>query len=551
MDTTQHVALPGSRRIPLPGAKALGPVNPNRVVELLIKVRRKTEIGELDSRPEPTPRDRVGNTYGADPKDIDRVVQSLKKYGFEVTSTNAAARSVVVAGSAADIEKTFKVSLFNYAHPDGNYRGRVGDVYIPAELQGIVVGVFGFDNRRVAHRRRHAGGQAVSFRRDMSSIPSSWYLPADLARRYSYPEGDGAGQTIGILEFGGGYFPADLQNFCNLAKISMPQVETVSVDGTLTNAADGAEGEVMLDIEVIAGICPKSTIVAYFSSFSERGWVQALDAAIHGTTYKPTVLSVSWGWAEDMDVWTEQAMTQTNESLKDAALAGITVCVAAGDDGSSDAIIADGMAHADFPASSPYVLAVGGTSIPRKDGPPPDIVWFEGNGLREPDNQDSGSSGGGVSSVFARPSWQQTVTIPSVNPNGIVGRCLPDLAANADWTASPYLLCVDNGIEPNGGTSAAAPLVAALIALINANAPAGSTVGYLTPLLYEAGAGGKPLGASVCTDIVSGQNATAKIGGYAAQSGYDAVSGWGTPIGTKLLGALFAKAEPTKTLADA
>ena len=222
-------------------------------------------------------------------------------------------------------------------------------------------------------------------------------------------------------------------------------------------------------------------------------------------------------------------MTQMNETFKEAALLGITICIAAGDDGSSDADM-DGHAHADFPASSPYVLAVGGTTIPTKGGTGPDIVWEEGDGLRA-DN--GGSTGGGVSAKFDRPPWQEGITIASVNPGAIVGRCVPDVAANADWNASPYLLVVDGKAQGNGGTSAASPLWASLVTLVNQARGAGKRIGYLTPLLYQGGAG-----SAGCTDITSGDNVTAAVGGYRAGSGYDAVSGWGTPNGKQLLAAL-------------
>ena len=217
----------------------------------------------------------------------------------------------------------------------------------------------------------------------------------------------------------------------------------------------------------------------------------------------------------------------------EAAHLGITVCIAAGDDGSSDADMRDGHAHVDFPGSSPYVLSVGGTTIPKKGGTQVDIVWFEGDGLRA---KNGGSTGGGVSTVFPRPSWQSGITINSVNPKAIAGRCVPDLSANADWNASPYLLVVDGGSQPNGGTSAATPLMAALIALINAKLPAGTRVGYLTPVLYgKDKTGTKIVGSMVCTDVVSGDNTTAKAGGYSAGPGFDAASGWGTPNGAALL----------------
>jgi kumamolisin len=188
------------------------------------------------------------------------------------------------------MEKVFQVKLFEYEYPEGNYRGRVGDVFIPSALKGIVTGVFGLDERRVARRRRHLDSRRKT-PKDQSSVPNSWYLPKELGTRYNFPPGDGAGQTVGLLEFGGGYFADDLQQFCKLAGISQPTIVPVSVDGTSTRARDGAEGEVMLDIEVVAGVCPKSTIAVYFAHWGERGWVKALDAAVHDTKNNPTVLS--------------------------------------------------------------------------------------------------------------------------------------------------------------------------------------------------------------------------------------------------------------------
>jgi kumamolisin len=259
----------------------------------------------------------------------------------------------------------------------------------------------------------------------------------------------------------------------------------------------------------------------------------------------PGVVSISWGSPEDDgQTWTTQAIDHINEAFQEAALLGITICIAAGDDGSSDGAT-DGMAHPDFPSTIPFVLAVGGTTIPVRDGTGPDIVWFEGTGVRDQSFQD-GSSGGGVSQHFPRPTWLNAIDIKSVNPGMFVGRIYPDLAANADWYASPYLLVVNGGSEPIGGTSAASPVVAALLTLINASRPAGHRLGYVTPVLYQTvgtGASAATVGALGCTDVVEENNITAHAGGYSAGAGYDAVSGWGTPDGVKLAAAL-ARALP-------
>lgn len=531
-----HEVVSGTRRTMLPGARVLGRANAHSKIEVTLKLRRMKELPELKGRPSKVMTREQLAAYGASQENIDKVTSVLSKFGLTVVRANPASRSIRLAGTVEDMEKAFQVKLFNYAHESGNYRGRVGDVHVPAELKDIVQGVFGLDNRRVARRRRQPV-RDTGHAKPLTAVPASWYTPAKLATHYDFPSAQGTPQAVGILEFGGGFFEQDLEKFCKLTKGAVPKVKPISTDGTPTSAKDGAEGEVMLDIEIVGGFCPQSTIVVYFADWSEQGWITALDAVTQDKENDPGVVSVSWGYAEDANIWTEQAMTQVNETLKEAAYLGITVCVAAGDDGSSDAIT-DGHAHTDFPSSSPYVLSVGGTTIVSQTGAEGDIVWKEGDGLRA-DN--GGSTGGGVSAVFPRPDWQANVNIQSVNPGAIVGRCIPDVAANADWTASPYLLVVDGKAEPNGGTSAATPLWASLITLINEQRGAGNRIGYLTPLLYQTQSGasaGSTVGTQGCTDVDSGNNTTDAIGGYSAGPGYDAVSGWGTPNGKKLQAAL-------------
>jgi kumamolisin len=531
-----HTPVPGSRRIPLAGARATARANPHTIIEVTLKLRRRKELPATTDAPEiPLTRDALAEQFGASVADIKAVHDTFAKYGLSLVREDAATRTVVLSGTIQAIEAAFDVRLFHYEHPDGDYRGRVGEYSVPSNLAGIVEGVFGLDERRVALRRRRHPVQRLPRVHDVSTkIPSSWYRPAELAKHYNFPtDVAGNNQVVGLLEFGGGYFPDDLKLFCQLAGIKIvPTIKTISVDGTPTNATDGAEGEVMLDVEVVAGVCPQSTIVVYFAHWSERGWLSIVDAVIKDKANDPSVISISWGAPEDTDIWTGAGIRQVEESFKEAALLGITICVAAGDDGSSDGH-SDGHAHVDFPASSEYVLSVGGTTVPSK-GTAQDIVWFEHNGVRPK----GGSTGGGVSAVINRPAWQSAVKITSVNPGALVGRCIPDIAANADWDASPYLLVVDGSAQGNGGTSAASPLIASLVALMSEKL--GKRVGYLTPRLYQGPHAGslETIGEAGCTDVISGNNQTAHAGGYSAGKGYDAVSGWGTPNGARLLDAL-------------
>jgi kumamolisin len=233
---------------------------------------------------------------------------------------------------------------------------------------------------------------------------------------------------------------------------------------------------------------------------------------------------------------------------------GITVCISSGDDGSADETDdgtdpgeIDGLAHADFPSSSRFVLSVGGTDLRLSPGGRTEKVWKDGNGRRffpPAGTGTGGSTGGGVSTKFQRPAFQSDITIRSVNPGAIVGRVIPDVAAHAETDSqnTGYVWVLQDQVAVNGGTSASAPLWAALIARINAalqqEKGAGKRAGYLTPVLYQPGEDGKPVGATACSDIISGDNISAAAGGYKAGPGYDATTGWGTPIGTKLLDAL-------------
>jgi kumamolisin len=527
------------------GARATGACDADTTLEVTLKVRRKAALPLLSGRPaKAITRAELAAQYGASDEDLNTVVKTFAGFGLKAVDTSAATHSVRLSGTVKQMEQAFQVKLFDYSFAPGSdevpYRGRVGNIHVPAEVKDIVTGVFGLDNRRVARRRRKHPSSEAGSSHAAAAIQNAPYIPSELATHYHFPSGDGSGQTVAVFEFAGGYFPNDLKAFCHKAGVAMPTVQAISVDGTSTSQHDGTEGETMLDVEVLAGICPKAKIVAYFATFSEQGWIAALDALMQDHANDPGVVSISWGSPEDDgQTWTAQAIEHINESFQEAAMLGITICIAAGDDGSSDAV-KDGHAHADFPSSSPFVLTVGGTTIPVKGGTGPDIVWFEGTGVRDQNFKD-GSTGGGVSELFPRPTWQNGINIKSVNPGMFVGRIYPDLAANADWFASPYLLIVDGKSQPNGGTSAASPLVASLITLINASRGPGHRLGYVTPVLYQTigtGASAATVGSLGCTDVVKGNNKTAQAGGYSAGPGYDAVSGWGTPNGVKLAAAL-------------
>ena len=224
-----------------------------------------------------------------------------------------------------------------------------------------------------------------------------------------------------------------------------------------TGNPNGPDGEVMLDIEVAGAVAPGARIAVYFAPNTDAGFLNALTAAVHDNLRKPCVVSISWGAAEKD--WTAQATSNFDSACADATLLGVTVCVAAGDHGSSDSEDASvTRANADFPATSPHVLACGGTRLETARGTlTGESVW---------NNHDGWATGGGVSEIFPVPAFQAGASIPkSINPGGKKGRGVPDVAGDADGDTG-YKVRVDGVNTVIGGTSAVAPLWAGLIAVL-------------------------------------------------------------------------------------
>ncbi len=518
--------VPGSERAPLPGARRVGAADPNDRLEVTVRVRPRAwsqlqdRLRQLNEGKAPAAgappyltREQFEQAHGADPADLDKVAAFATQHGLVVVEKSAPRRSVVLSGTVGAFSAAFGVTLEVYEHPSGTYRGRTGPVHVPDELRDIVEGVFGLDDRPQAkpHLRIkgshgniqwHAGGTA--------------FTPPQVAKLYDFPGGaTGAGQCIAIIELGGGYRPADLATYFSEIQISpAPQVVAVSIDHAKnhpTGDPNGPDGEVMLDIEVAGAVAPGARLVVYFAPNTDRGFLDAATTAIHDGHNRPSVVSISWGGPESS--WTAQAMHAFDQAFQAAAALGVTVCCAAGDDGSSDGV-PDGQPHVDFPSSSPFVLGCGGTRLVGSGSViSTEVVWNDG--------PSGGSTGGGVSSVFARPTWQAGVPIPpSPTPGG--GRGVPDVAGNAD-PATGYRVRVD-GIETViGGTSAVAPLWAGLIALITQLK--GHPVGSINPRLYKS--------AGALRDITTGNN-----GAFQAGPGWDACTGLGSPDGTKVRNAL-------------
>lgn len=510
------VPLEGSFRAPAAGLVSRAPADPSQRIEVTVVLRRRSALPP-EPRTEPISLEELAANYGSSDADVRLATETFTRLGVEVVETDPASRRLRLAGTVGQLGRIFGTSLdeATSSGPDGSpvqHRHRTGELQVPTELDGIVTAVLGLDDRPQAR---------AQFRAIPLAAASTSYSPPDLGKIYAFPAGtDGTGQTVAILELGGGFGPSDLDAYFAGLGLATPAISAVGIDGASNQPGQdpqGADGEVLLDIEVVGALAPKAKILVYFAPNTDAGFLDALVGASHATP-APCAISISWGQSED--AWTAQARTALDQALADAAALGITVTAAAGDRGSTDGA-SDGKNHADFPASSPHALACGGTRLeadPATGSIASETVWNDG-----PDS----ATGGGYSDVFPVPAWQNALPAHASHrkpkpPHTPAGRGVPDVSAVAD-PQTGYKVRVDGSDMVIGGTSAVAPLWAALIARL-AQAT-NRRFGLAQPLLYAQKAGFR--------DITAGNN-----GAYQAAPGWDPCTGLGTPEGTALLAAI-------------
>jgi kumamolisin len=512
--------LPGSERALPTTGDPRGPADSEARIEVTLLLRRESRRGHLPLLADAGRRARAartylaradfGTSYGAREDDLAAIRAFASAHGLTVTREERARRSVWLAGTVGSLSSLFGTELTTYDSPAGSFRGRSGPLRVPHALRHRVVGVFGLDTRPVA--RSHVRP------RPTYAMEAPAYTPVEVGAAYAFPPGaNGAGQCIALIELGGGYQAADLAQYFASVGVAAPSVTAVSVDGAEnapTGSASGPDAEVELDVEVAGSLAPGAQIVVYFAPNTDQGFLDAVSAAVHDVTNHPNVISISWGGPEA--TFTAQSRAAFESMFEDAAALGITVVVAAGDSGADDGGPGTGLA-VDFPASSPAVLACGGTHLVLAGSSiRAETVWNDlANG--------EGATGGGVSVEFAIPSYQAGANVPAA-PNGFAGRGVPDVAGDAD-PATGYQVFVDGAPTVLGGTSAVAPLWAALVARLNQLL--GKPVGYVNAELYQT-----PTNAAF-HEITSGSN-----GGYSAGPGWNPCTGLGSPDGAALLTAL-------------
>jgi kumamolisin len=527
--------LTGWEHSPLKGAKPTNPPHPNQPMQVTVLLRPQMKIPNLRST-SGSPLRREGkhptteefaHQYGSTAADLARIHAFAAHHNLTVSAHAPHHRAVVLTGNAKDIAQAFAIDFTHYHGSRASYFAPTNAPSVPAELKAIVQTVLGLHTRPSARRHRF-----------MTNLAS--HQISDLATTYAFPPAtDGTGQTIALIELGGGYNPADIQQYSEQAGIPTPHITSVNVHGgknqpahphdirDLLQFANGklklsaqaqssaaieaaqSTVEVTMDIEIVAALAPGARIVIYFATPDEQGIYHALARAIHDTQHRPDIISISWG--EPETGLSDSYIHAIDRELLVASHLGITVIASSGDAGALNNS-PDHLPAVNFPASSPHCLGCGGTTPKSQEA----IVWNATHfGLK-------GATGGGVSRKFPVPFWQQHAKVP-LGPTGKPGRGVPDVAGPADPRYGPQIL-VAGCTASAAGTSAVAPLWAALIA--RCNQALGSRSGHLNARLYNLAHKGRP----IFKHVTKGHNDV-----YHARSGWNACTGHGAPHGEQLL----------------
>ena len=443
-------------------------------------------------------------------KDLDKTVADITKFcqQHNLIVEPDHPYHLKVKGNASGFNKALMVNMQHFEKENHKYHATTTPIKIPTTWKDKVHNILGLDTQKIAKPYFHLFKE--------KDITTTFY-PTKLAQLYNFPTNlDGTNQKIGIIELGGGYNISDINTyFTQLGISTLPKITSVSVDGASNSPGDDADYEVVLDTEIIAAIVPGANIYVYFAPNSDRGFYDAINTSINQGC---SIVSISWGAPETY--WSTSSMSSYNSLFQSASTKNVTILAAAGDNGSSDGAVGN---NVDFPSSSPYVLACGGTKLVVANDVSvitQETVWNN--------NSLSNATGGGISRVFAKPSYQNNV---AYNLNGKRG--VPDISGDADPNTG-YKIYIRGRTVVIGGTSAVSPLWSGLLGRINQSI--GHSVGYLQPTLYN--------NPSVCKDITQGNN-----GAFTASTGWDPCTGNGSPNGQALLNLLTSTNPPAAPVA--
>jgi kumamolisin len=492
-------------------------------------------------------------TYGTTDKDLATVRRFAKTHGLRVLSEHRGLGLMRLAGPAKAVRDALGVALRRYTHGSLSYLSHADPVALPGSLRDVVEWVFGLDTRPLV---THSAASLPVPVRVAAEAGLRSYPATRVAELYRYPASQGEGQCVGIIELTGGYDPADLAAYLEWMGVEREPPVLVGPNQP-RRVGVAANAEVTMDVELVASVCPKARVVVYNANsqdYSLSDYHRVFAQAISDKENRPSVLTTSWSFYEGSLI--QQGDEAAFERLfRAAALLGITVCAASGDLGSqvpvqggspTDAIT---LAATSYPAASALVLGCGGTTLVSVGDSFQEHVW---NRLGEAMSVGmlgaqaaAGASSGGVSAMNALPLYQQGLDVPhqvSTSWKGGVfervsrtpGRGVPDVAANADLHTG-YQIVFNGQRGVAAGTSAAAPMWAALVTLLNE--ALGERVGFLQPRLYALVSEGQP----VVRRVTRGGN-----GAYfaSADSLWNACTGLGTPDGQALLDGLRGQSRP-------
>ena len=510
-----------------PQDKKIGPTDPNKEITVTVMVKPKASEKEIDDtlaqiarrERKPLTDKEYNERFSADPDAMKRVSKFAKSNGLKIVESENDSGKVMLKGTVGKFNDAFKIQLDDFKGPLGPTRERQGAISVPMEMAGDIQGVFGLEEHTAAHSN-------VLRLPDSGFRPhlATGYMPQDVARAYDFPEeSHGAKQSVAIVEFAGGLDLKDNATYYKDHGLKIPNITLVGVDGAQSKVGATADDEVALDSQVIGTIAPDAKQMLIFAPNSDQGFVDAITRATFskpGETHN-SAISISWGAPESQ--WSAQAIDNLHLAFKKAALKGISVFAATGDKGAKNGT---DKFTADYPAGDPYVTATGGTEL-----------HLDGRGAISSESTWP-NSGGGISEINKVPDFQNDVKLPpNANGNNVIGRGVPDIAGNAA-PITGYRIRVHGFETTMGGTSAVAPLYAALV--MRMNGALGQQVGYLNPFIYRNGNTG------VFSDMVDGDN-----GGYDAGPGWDAATGWGRINGKRILEAMRKdlKANPRAGLA--
>ena len=466
--------------------------------------------------------------FAPTPDQVQQVKSYLQQGGLNITSVSSNGLLIDATATVAQASALFQVTINNYVLGSNTFFANANPPVIPGSLSSIIASIGGLDNSVKMHPLYHLVGSGHGKSKLPLNLPHanvSGYGPTELSGAYDatplHQAGiDGSNQTVAVFELDG-YQSSDITQYLQNYNLGTPNISNVLVDGYDGSAGQGAI-EVELDIEVVAAMAPKANQIVYEGPNTTQGVNDTYNKIVSDN--KAQITTISWG---ECEAQSGNAELQTLDNIfSQGAAEGIAMYAAAGDSGAYDCN--DTNLAVDSPAGDPNITGVGGTNLQLNNGAyGSESVWSNPSDTQRSPKGSGG--GGGLSSYFKQPSWQQGPGVQNQYSNG--NREVPDVSADAD-PATGYAVyctvtaagCSSSGWIVVGGTSAAAPMWAGSTALINEylQQQQKSRLGFANPTLYALTSANPQY--APFHDITSGTNLY-----YPATTGYDEASGIGSP----------------------